>query len=92
VQPRGITTHHEVVTRTGQGATFQGMPRRRLDPTVAVAAYENFLYLLWEMETSLTRGTIRWTPETAQAARRRLVKVSADLSVIAARLAQCARR
>jgi hypothetical protein len=62
------------------------MPKRKSDPAAAIAAYENFLYLLGAMEASLERGTIYWTAESAQVAQRRLVNMFAELGVIATRL------
>jgi hypothetical protein len=63
-----------------------GMPKRVPSQAAAIAAYENFLYLLAGMEVSLERGTIQWTAESAQDAQRRLVHMFAELGVIAARL------
>jgi hypothetical protein len=45
--------------------------------------YEQFLYLLWEMEAVIERGTIRWPPETAKEARWRLGRLCIQLDVIA---------
>jgi hypothetical protein len=59
------------------------MPKSRPIPTVAL---ENFLYLLTEIEASLARGTIRWTPAAVEEAQRRAAKVLADLGAIIARL------
>jgi hypothetical protein len=50
------------------------------------AAYESFLYLLAEMEVAIARGTIPWTADEVQAAKRRLANVFADLDAIATRL------
>jgi hypothetical protein len=62
---------------------IQGVPRRRPVPTVAL---ENFLYLLAEIEASLARGMIRWTPAAAREVQRRITNVLADVDAIAVRL------
>jgi hypothetical protein len=64
------------------------MPKPKTHPAAADAAHENFLYLLAEMERTLERGTIRWTPASAQSAQRRLVNMFAELGVIAVRLGE----
>jgi hypothetical protein len=56
------------------------MAKRKPDSAASIAAYENFLYLLAEMEASIARGRIYWTAESAQ---RRLVNMFAELGVIA---------
>jgi hypothetical protein len=62
------------------------MPKRESGRATAIAAYDNFLYLLAGMEMSLERGTIQWTAESAEAAQHRLANVLAGVMVIAARL------
>jgi hypothetical protein len=51
-----------------------------------VTAYDNFLYLLTEMEATIERGGIRWTAESAEAAQHRLANVLADVVAIAVQL------
>jgi hypothetical protein len=68
----------------------QGMKIRRtvvrVEPLIdPPTPYGNFLYLLAEMEAAIERGTIRWSPETAQAARRRLGRLFIQLDAIATR-------
>jgi hypothetical protein len=65
---------------------IRDMLKRRSNSAVAAIAYDNFLYLLAEMEASFERGAVQWTAESAEAAQRRLVRVLADLSGIAIRL------
>jgi hypothetical protein len=60
------------------------MPKRT--PVTATAAYDNFQYLLAEMEASLKHGAIQWTAESASAAERRLAKIFAEVVFIANRL------
>jgi hypothetical protein len=55
------------------------------DPSGPPTPYENFLYLLAEMEAAIERGTIRWPPETAKAARDRLGLLFIRLDLIATR-------
>jgi hypothetical protein len=56
----------------------------RVEPLIdPPAPYENFLYLLAEMEAAIDRGTIRWSPETAKAAQRRLGRLFMRLDAIA---------
>jgi hypothetical protein len=45
--------------------------------------YENFLYLLAEIERALDSGTIEWPPGAASQAWRRAVQVLAALAAIA---------
>jgi hypothetical protein len=66
----------------------QGMKIRRtvvrVEPLIdPPTPYENFLYLLAEMEVAIERGTIRWSPETAKEARRRLGRLFIQLDLIA---------
>lgn len=65
-------------------------------PTASAArtvVYDNFLYLLAEIEFALVRQVIEWTPEAAQAAQRRLEAHSAEPRDIVARLGiYCASR
>jgi hypothetical protein len=64
------------------------MSKRKPNPAARGAAYDNFLYLLAEMERTLERGTIQWTPASALAAQRRLVNMFAELGVIAIRVGE----
>ena len=62
------------------------MSRGPPGPDGPPTAHENFLYLLAEMEASLARGTIPWTADEVQPAKRRVANVFADLDAIATRL------
>ena len=62
------------------------MSTRAPGPASAVAAYENFLYLLREIEVSIERGNIHWTEESAQSAQRRLADILAKVIVETIRL------
>jgi hypothetical protein len=64
------------------------MPKRKSDPAASATGYDNFLYLLSEMEASFARGNIQWTAASARAAQRRLVDVFAELGAIAVRLGE----
>jgi hypothetical protein len=80
---------HEFVMQTwARMLRSPAMPKRKTHPAAGDAAYENFLYLLAEMERALERGTIQWTPASAQSAQRRLVNMFAELGVIAVRLGE----
>ena len=44
--------------------------------------YENFLYLLTELERALERGAIDWPPGAAKAAQRRIARLFVQLDAI----------
>jgi hypothetical protein len=52
------------------------------DPTRPSTPYENFLYLLAEMEKALERGSIDWPPGAAKAAQRRIARLFVQLDAI----------
>jgi hypothetical protein len=58
-------------------------PRGRPGPD---AEYENFLYLLAEMERAIEQGTVAWSVASAEAAHHRLEKLSTELVRIASKL------
>jgi hypothetical protein len=62
------------------------MSRRKSSAALSTAVYENFLYLLWEMESTIERNVIQWSTETAESARRRLENLASALDHIAIRL------
>jgi hypothetical protein len=59
------------------------MSKRDSSPVVSTAVYENFLYLLWEIESAVGRNVIQWSTETAESARRRLENLASALNHIA---------
>jgi hypothetical protein len=59
------------------------MSKRHSSPAVSAAVYENFLYLLWEMESAVGRNVIQWSTETAESARCRLENLVSVLDHIA---------
>jgi hypothetical protein len=60
--------------------------KRPTKSATADVVYENFLYLLAEMEFALARQKIEWTIESAEAAQRRLEKLATELRAMAAKL------
>ena len=59
------------------------MSKRNSGPAASAAVYENFQYLLWEMESAVGRNVIQWSTETAESARRRLENLASALGHIA---------
>jgi len=62
------------------------MSKRNSGPAASAAVYENFQYLLWEMESAVGRNVIQWSTETADSARRRLENLVSALDHVAIRL------
>jgi hypothetical protein len=56
----------------------------QIDEPAAPAPYENFIYLVAELEAALDRRTIHWSAPSVRAAQQRLAKLSAELHQIAA--------
>ena len=75
-----VTVTHSTLPRSAD------MTKRRPRSPAAIAAHKDFLCLLTQMEESLERGSIRWTPESIEDAKRRVATVFADLGVIAIRI------
>jgi hypothetical protein len=55
------------------------------DPSGAPTPYENFLYLLSEIEQALERGVIVWAPDGAKNAQRRVARLFVQLDAIISR-------
>jgi hypothetical protein len=58
------------------------MSKRDASGAVSTAVYENFLYLLWEMESAIGRNVIQWSTEMAESARCRLEDLASALNHI----------
>lgn len=56
------------------------------DTSPQTIEYENFLYILAEIERTIGRGTIPWTVASAEAAHHRFAKLSAEMARVAGKL------
>jgi len=64
------------------------MVRRSRSPPKPFSVYENFNYLLTELELAVGRGHVEWSPPTAIAAMRRLERLAATMQSIIAKIVQ----
>jgi hypothetical protein len=81
-----LSFHAASTDRPGQGRYLARIRKLKSSPAVPTAVYENFLYLLCEMESAVGRNMIQWSTETAESARRRLENLASALDHIAIRL------
>ena len=59
------------------------MARKPRPPPQEITSYENFLYLLAELELVVQSGTVRWAAASAVLAARRLDKLAATMHELA---------
>jgi hypothetical protein len=55
------------------------MVRKPKQSPEVFTAYENFIYLLTELELVVEAGAIRWSPATVNSAKRRLEELAAKM-------------
>lgn len=80
------TFHAASTDRPELGRYLARMSERKPSPEVSNAVYENFLDVLWKMESAVGRNVIQWSTETAETARRCLENLASALGHIAIRL------